>query len=328
MPPPLWLMRQAGRYLPEYQAVRKQAGSFWTMCMTPELAVEVTLQPVRRFDFDAAILFSDILMIPHALGQKVRFEDGTGPIIEPLRAVVELDRNEENWESRLAPVYSAMANARRALAADKAMIGFAGAPWTLAAYMIEGRGTAEQRDARLFAYQNPQEFAQLLDILVGATARHLARQIESGADAVQVFDSWAGGLPPVMFQQWVVEPTKRLVAKLHTGHPRARVIGFPRGATQWGLEAYAGETGVDAIGIDTATSLHWAASALGKRVVVQGNLDPLALVAGGTVLERGVSDILGAMRGTPFIFNLGHGVLPATPVEHVAKLVELVRSAA
>jgi uroporphyrinogen decarboxylase len=327
-PPPIWMMRQAGRYLPEYQAVRKQAGSFWTMCMTPELAVEVTLQPIRRFDFDAAILFSDILVVPFALGQNVRFEDGHGPVLDGYPGLGRLVRDEGVWRERLAPVYEAMRETRAKLAPHKALIGFAGAPWTLAAYMLEGKGSPDQRTAKLAAYRDPREFGRLLDCLADAVAWHLIAQLEAGADAVQLFDSWAGGLPERAFAEWVIAPNERVVAGVRKKFPEARIIGFPRAASQTGYEVYGARTGVDAIGIDTGTSLAWAVANLSKRVVLQGNLDPIALIAGGDALKRAADDILGVTRGIPFIFNLGHGVLPETPLDHVAQLVAHVRSGA
>jgi uroporphyrinogen decarboxylase len=320
-------MRQAGRYLPEYQAVRRQAGSFWSMCMTPALAVEVTLQPIRRFDFDAAILFSDILVVPHALGQRVTFEEGIGPRLTPLQDVSTLTQDRQEWEHRLGPVYEAMRATRKALPADKALIGFAGAPWTLATYMIDGHGTPDQRGARLLGYRDSSEFTRLLDIIADAVAWHLGRQIDAGADAVQIFDSWAGGLPLECFAQWVVAPTQRIVATLRRAHPHARIIGFPRATTQDGYEQYLA-TGVDALGIDTATSMAWAARRLGDRVVVQGNLDPIVLIAGGKALDAAVDKILQDTAGARFIFNLGHGILPETPLEHVSRLIARVRAGA
>src|ERR1700704_1421606 len=265
-PAPIWLMRQAGRYLPEYQATRKQAGSFWTMCMTPALAVEVTLQPIRRFDFDAAILFSDILVVPFALGQTVRFEDGVGPVLEVFPGRDRLVRDENVWAAKLAPVYEAMRQTRSALAANKAMIGFAGAPWTLAAYMMEGKGSPDQRAAKLAAYRNPGEFTKLLEILANAVAWHLIRQFEAGADVVQIFDSWAGGLPAKEFADWVITPNRRVVELVRRAIPLAPIIGFPRAATQAGYEAYATETGVSAVSIHTAASMRWAVNSLGPRM--------------------------------------------------------------
>jgi uroporphyrinogen decarboxylase len=327
-PPPIWLMRQAGRYLPEYQAMRKKAGSFWTMCMTPELAVEVTLQPVRRFDFDAAILFSDILVVPHALGQGVRFEEGHGPVLDTFLGLDRLIQDESVWAEKLAPVYEAMRATHASLVAEKALIGFAGAPWTLAAYMLEGKGSSDQRAAKLAAYREPLQFARLLDLLADTVAWHLIRQIEAGADVVQIFDSWAGGLPEKEFFDWVIAPNRRVVAAVRKKIPTARIIGFPRAATQTGYDAYVAETGVDGVSVDTSTSLHWAVSALKGRTVLQGNLDPIALIAGGEALNGAVDRILDATRDTPFIFNLGHGVLPETPLDHVSQLVARVRSRA
>jgi uroporphyrinogen decarboxylase len=295
--------------------------------MTPELAVEVTLQPIRRFGFDAAILFSDILVVPHALGQEVSFEDGSGPKLKPFPGNDLLNMDVKVWASRLAPVYEAMTRTRNQLTGDKALIGFAGAPWTIAAYMVEGHGTPDQKNARLFAYRSPGAFAALLDILSEIVAWHLVRQLEAGADTIQIFDSWAGGLPLAQFHDWVVAPTRRVVEKIRAERPQARIIGFPRATTQAGYEAYL-STGVDAISIDTATSMKWAAKALGGKVVLQGNLDPLALIAGDAALDRAVDVILDETKGTRFIFNLGHGILPETPPENVTRLVERVRGAA
>jgi uroporphyrinogen decarboxylase len=321
-------MRQAGRYLPEYKAVRAKAGSFWTMCMSPDLAVEVTLQPIRRFDLDAAILFSDILVVPHALGQVVNFEDGKGPILGPFAGRERLVRDQAVWEDKLAPVYQAMARTRAELARDKPLIGFAGAPWTLAAYMLEGQSSSDQRAAKLAGYRDPQEFSELLNLLADTVAWHLVRQLQSGADVVQIFDSWAGGLPEHHFLEWVVKPNKRVVDGVRKVFPNAPIIGFPRAATQQGYEAYAAATGVNGVSIDTASSMRWAASALGGKVALQGNLDPIAMIAGGKTLDDAIDRILSDTAGVPLIFNLGHGVLPETPPDHVAKVVARVRSAA
>jgi uroporphyrinogen decarboxylase len=325
-PAPIWLMRQAGRYLPEYQATRKQAGSFWTMCMTPELAVEVTLQPIRRFDFDAAILFSDILVVPFALGQAVRFEDGIGPVLGMFPGSDRLVCDETVWAEKLAPIYEAMRRTRAELAPNKAMIGFAGAPWTLAAYMLEGKGSPDQRAAKLAAYRNPTDFMKLLGILADAIAWHLIRQFQAGADVVQIFDSWAGGLPAKEFGEWVIAPNRRVVDLVRKAIPQAPIIGFPRAATEAGYEAYAVGTGVSAVSVDTAASMRWAVKSLPPGVAVQGNLDPIVLIAGGDALDRAVERILSETREAPFIFNLGHGVLPETPLVHVAQLVGRVRS--
>jgi uroporphyrinogen decarboxylase len=316
------MMRQAGRYLPEYRELRAKAGSFWTMCLTPKLAAEVTLQPIRRFGFDAAILFSDILVIPAALGMTVTFEDGEGPRMAPIASTAGL-RFDPAW---LTPVYEALQLVRGGLPSSTALLGFAGAPWTLATYMAAGRGGDEQKAAKLWAYREPENFDALLDLLADCVAEHLARQIEAGADAVQIFDSWASGLPEAMFARWVVGPTKKIVAKLRTIHPKALVIGFPRAATLAGYELYARETGVNAMSLDTAAPMGWAAKTL--KTVIQGNLDPIALIAGGRALDESVDLILEATRDVPFVFNLGHGILPETPIAHVEALIARVRAAA
>ena len=264
-PAPIWLMRQAGRYLPEYQATRKKAGSFWTMCMTPELAVEVTLQPIQRFDFDAAILFSDILVVPHALGQGVRFEDGHGPVLDAFGGVDRLVQDRNVWEDKLAPVYAAMRQTRVALADNKALIGFAGAPWTLAAYMLEGKGSPDQRAVKLGAYRDPIGFAKLLNVLADTVAWHLIRQLEVGADAVQLFDSWAGGLPEAEFADWVIAPNARVVAAVRKAIPNAKIIGFPRGVGA-GLLRYVEDVPLDAVGLDWAVGLDFARDRILSRI--------------------------------------------------------------
>ena len=326
--PPVWLMRQAGRYLPEYQAVRAKAGSFWTMCMSPDLAVEVTLQPISRFDLDAAILFSDILVVPYALGQAVRFEDGRGPVLGSFVGIDQLTRDESAWERKLMPVYESMQRTRELLSRDKALIGFAGAPWTLAAYMLQGESSSDQRAAKLAGYRDPAGFTKLLNTLADAVSWHLVRQLRAGADVVQLFDSWAGGLPEQYFLDWVVAPNRRVVQGVRRHIPDALVIGFPRAATEHGYEAYAASTGVNAISLDTAASMRWAAAALGGKVTLQGNLDPIALIAGGAALDGAVDRILADTAGVPLIFNLGHGVLPETPPDHVARVVARIRGTA
>jgi uroporphyrinogen decarboxylase len=325
-PPPLWLMRQAGRYLPEYREARAKAGSFWTLCMTPKLAAEVTLQPIRRFGFDAAILFSDILVVPAALGSTVTFEEGEGPRLPAISSLVGLQRDPKQWAEKLAPVYEALALVRGGLDTATALLGFAGAPWTLATYLAAGRGGDEQRAAKLWGYRNPKAFEALLDLLADCVAWHLARQIEAGADAVQIFDSWASGLPEAQFERWVIAPTKRIVGALRTIHPKAVVIGFPRAATLEGYARYAQETGVDAVSLDTAAPVGWAVKTLGGKVALQGNLDPIALIAGGKAQDDAVDAILRATRDVPFVFNLGHGILPETPIAHVEALVARVRA--
>ena len=320
--PPLWMMRQAGRYLPEYRRIRAKAGSFWTLCETPALAAEVTLQPIRRFGFDAAIIFSDILTVAVALGHTVVFDEG--PKLEPLQSPDKLDRSVENWSRKLSPAYDTIRLVRAGLDANTALLGFAGAPWTLATYLAGG-GNDNQMAAKLWSYRDPSGFQGLIDVLSDCIAHHLVGQLKAGADAVQLFDSWASGLTPTQFAHWVVMPTAKVVAKVRAAVPRARIIGFPRGATSANFEHYAEATGVDAISLDTAVPMDWAVNRLGKKVVLQGNLDPLALVVGGSVLQDGVNKILKATRDKRFIFNLGHGVLPGTPVEHVGELVRLVR---
>jgi uroporphyrinogen decarboxylase len=322
-PPPIWLMRQAGRYLPEYRAMREKAGSFWAMCMNPGSAAEITLQPIRRFGFDAAILFSDILVVPYALGCDVAFEDG--PTLTPISNAARLDRDPGRWATRLAPVYDTIRLVRSSLPKGVSLLGFAGAAWTLATYMAEGKGSSDQRAAKLWGYRDPKGFQELLDAIGDCVACHLIGQLEAGANAVQLFDSWAGGLPAKQFADWVIAPTKRIVDKVCAVHPGAKIIGFPRAATLEGYRRYAEETGVDAISLDTAVPMEWAARELPRSVILQGNLDPLALLAGGQALADASDAILAAIRGRPFIFNLGHGVLPETPPEHVAELVARVR---
>ncbi len=322
-PPPIWIMRQAGRYLPEYKATRAIAGSFLQLCMTPELAAEVTLQPIRRFDFDAAILFSDILVVPHALGQEVSFEEGQGPVLPPLDGRIEsLDVG--GIEDRLAPILETVRLVRRELAPDKALIGFCGAPWTVATYMIAGRGTPEQLPARRMALENPEKFQQLIDLLVDASARYLLGQIAAGADAIKIFDSWAGVLDEEGFDRWCIQPIRAIVERLRAVAPHVPIIGFPRGAGAR-LGRFAEATGVDAVAVDWMTPMRLARDLVPGSTALQGNLDPLRLVAGGKALDEGVDAILAAMRGRAHIFNLGHGITPDTPVEHVARLVARVR---
>ncbi len=325
VPPPVWLMRQAGRYLPEYRELRSRTGSFWTMCMTPEIAAEITLQPIRRFGFDAAIIFSDILVVPFALGKQIVFEDSVGPSLEPVQSVYELDLDEGRWLTKLTPAFETIRRVRSELDPEIALLGFAGAPWTLATYMAEGRGSQDQRAAKLWGYRKPEEFAQLLGVIERCVAAHLIAQLEAGATAVQIFDSWASGLPDRRFAEWVVAPTRRIVKQVRAKLPSAKIVGFPRGATLEGYAQYAAETGVDVVSVDTAVPMTWAAKMLSHHVAVQGNLDPLALVAGGDALDVAVDDILTAMRGNRLIFNLGHGVVPETPVEHVARMLKRVR---
>jgi uroporphyrinogen decarboxylase len=325
IPPPIWLMRQAGRYLPEYRALREKAGDFLTLCFTPDLAAEVTLQPVRRFGFDAAILFSDILVIPHALGQAVRFAAGEGPQLDPIadrqalmRLRLELDHGV------LAPVYETIRRVKASLAPHVVLLGFCGAPWTVASYMIAGHGTPDQQPARMFAYGDPEAFAGLIDKLVDASAAYLVRQLQAGVDAVQIFDTWAGVLPAEEFARWCIGPAQRIVAKVRSQVPDAKVIGFPRGAGA-GLLRYVEDVPVDAVGLDWMADPAFVRDQIQWRVPVQGNLDPLALLAGGSALDRGVDNILAAFSERPFIFNLGHGILPQTPIAHVEQMIARVR---
>jgi uroporphyrinogen decarboxylase len=322
--PPVWLMRQAGRYLPEYRELRAKAGSFWAMALTPKYAAEVTLQPIRRFGFDAAILFSDILTVPEALGQKVTFTEGEGPSLAPVTSAQGFNLDRGQWAAYFEPVYEALRLTRTGLSDDTTLLGFAGAPWTLATYLAAGAGGDEQKAAKLWAYRDPEGFGYLLDILGDCVAFHLIRQLEAGADAVQIFDSWASGLPAGLFEQVVIAPTKKIVAAVRAARPDAKIIGFPRAATLTGYQDYARVTGVDAISLDTAMPMPWAAANLGGAL--QGNLDPIALIAGGAALDRAVDDILRAVDGRPHIFNLGHGILPETPIAHVEQLLKRIRA--
>jgi uroporphyrinogen decarboxylase len=324
-PPPVWLMRQAGRYLPEYRTVRERAGDFLTLCFTPELAAEVTLQPVHRFGFDAAILFSDILVIPLALGQSVRFTIGEGPQLDPIADRQGLARLKSDLDHGvLAPVYETIELVKASLPANVALLGFCGAPWTVATYMIAGRGTADQEPARMFAYGDREGFEVLIDRLVEASASYLIRQLQAGADAVQIFDTWAGVLPADEFGRWCIGPTQRIIAKVREQMPRAMVIGFPRGVGT-ALLRYVEDVPVDAVGLDWTADLAFARDQVQRRVPVQGNLDPLALVAGGAALDRAIDQILEAFFDGPFIFNLGHGILPQTPIAHVEHMLARVR---
>ena len=327
LPPPIWLMRQAGRYLPEYRAIRKKAGSFWAMSGNPELAAEITLQPVRRFDFDAAVIFSDIFVLPMALGIKVEIEEGVGPRMAPMKSVTEFVDDEGVWKEAVTPTNEAIRLVRKALPTDKAVIGFVGGPWTLATYLAHGQGSNDQRAGKLWGYRNPGGFALFLDRLADAAVRHLCGQVRAGADLVQIFDSWAGGLAARPFFDWVIKPTRKIVQRFREECPDTPVIGFPRAASLEGYARYAAETGVDAVSVDTATPIAWAAQTLGRGHVIQGNLDPIALIAGGDALTSAVDEILDATREIPFIFNLGHGILPETPVENVEKLVKQIRAA-
>ena len=324
-PPPIWLMRQAGRYLPEYRALREKTGSFLDLVYNPELAAEVTLQPVKRFGFDAAILFSDILVVPHALGQSVTFAAGEGPLLEPIKDRADFERLTSHIDHKvLAPVYETVRRVRAVLPPAVALLGFCGAPWTVATYMVAGRGTPDQGPARLFAYRDAAAFDVLMDVLVEASASYLVRQLQAGADAVQIFDTWAGVLPPEQFARWCIAPTKRIVTMVRLQVPGAKIIGFPRGAGSQ-LPRYVAETGVDAVGLDWMIDRDFARERVQSVVPVQGNLDPLALLAGGAALDRSIDAVMEAFAGGPFIFNLGHGILPETPIAHVEQMLVRVR---
>ncbi len=324
--PPLWLMRQAGRYLPEYREVRARAGGFLELCYNPDLATEVTLQPIRRFGFDAAILFCDILVVPHALGQKLWFVQGEGPRLEPVADAERLGKIRESIDrDLLAPVYETVARVRKALPGETALIGFCGAPWTVATYMVAGWGTPDKGPAKALFRNDPALFQQLIDRIVLASIEHLGAQIEAGVDAVQIFDSWAGSLGAEDFARWCIAPTRRIVDALRARHPSTRIIGFPRGAGAL-IPAYIDGTGVDAVSLETEIDRAFARAEIQSRVPVQGHLDPELLRAGGSELEREVAAIREAFGAAPFVFNLGHGILPDTPVAHVERLVAAVRA--
>jgi uroporphyrinogen decarboxylase len=323
--PPIWMMRQAGRYLPEYRKLREQAGSFLDLCFTPDLAAEVTLQPIRRFALDAAILFSDILVVPYALGQTVAFAAGEGPQLSPLMDTSAIEHLPRAIDlDRIRPVFETIRLVRDALPKTIALLGFCGAPWTLATYMVAGHGTPDQAPARLLAYREPSAFAKLIDRLVDASADYLVEQFAAGVDAVQIFDSWAGTLPGAEFERWCVEPVARIVEAVRAKAPGAKIIGFPRGAGTL-LSAYTNRVAVDAIGLDWTIDPGFA-RAIQSRRPVQGNLDPLALVVGGEALDRAVDQVLDAFAAKPFIFNLGHGILPETPISHVERMIARVQA--
>ena len=325
-PPPVWLMRQAGRYLPEYRALRGQAGDFIALCTTPALAAEVTLQPVRRFGMDAAILFSDILMLPWALGQDLRFEQGEGPILAPIRTAHDLARlDPARVAGAIAPILETVSRVAAGVG-EAALIGFAGSPFTVACYMIEGHGAKEFAHTRLLAYSEPALFAALLDLLVDATSEYLLAQAAAGAEVLMLFDSWAGVLPPSLFRDYVIAPTRRIVGRLKVARPDVPIIGFPRLAGGL-LGEYARLVGAQAVGLDTQVDLAFAAAQVPGGFCLQGNVDPLVLVTGGGALDRAVDHVLAAARGRPWVFNLGHGIVPETPPEHVGQLVARVRAA-
>ena len=322
-PPPIWLMRQAGRYLPEYRALRATKGGFLDMAYDPETAAEITLQPLKRFPLDAAILFSDILIVPHAIGQELSFVAGEGPRLAPPLADASLDELQPVLE-RLQPIWATVRRVKAELSPQTTFLGFAGSPWTVATYMVAGQGSREQAEARSLAYQDPGKFEAIIRRIEQVTVDYLSGQVEAGVDAVQLFDSWAGSLAPAEFERWVIAPTARIVEEFRARHPDTPVIGFPKGAGGK-LRAYADETGVDAVGLDETVDPRWAALELPASLPVQGNLDPLALIAGGPPLQSAAMRILDAFGDRPHIFNLGHGIQQTTPIEHVEQLVALVK---
>ncbi len=324
--PPIWMMRQAGRYLPEYRELRARAGGFLDLCFTPEYAAEVTLQPIRRFNFDAAIIFSDILVVPCALGREVRFEVGEGPRLDPLDTPDKVGTLSSTGDfTKLELVFEALRRVRRELDPKIALIGFCGAPWTVATYMVAGQGTPDQAPARMMAYRHPEAFSKIIAVLVENSIQYLLGQLKAGADVLQIFDTWAGVLPPREFHRWSIEPTRRIVEGVRAKAPGAKIIGFPRGAGAL-LPAYVETTGVDAVSIDWTAEPSLIREQVQNRVAVQGNLDPLVLIAGGDALDRAIDDVLANYANGPLIFNLGHGIQPETPIAHVEQMVKRVRA--
>ena len=320
---PVWLMRQAGRYLPEYKALRAEKGGFLELVYDSEAAAEITLQPIRRFGFDGAILFSDILIVPYAMGQGLEFLAGEGPKLSPALVDSRLEALVAVPE-RLAPIYRTVELVRQQLAPDVTMLGFAGSPWTVATYMVAGEGSRDQHETRAMAYRDPGAFQAIIDAIVDVTVEYLCGQAAAGAEAVQLFDSWAGSLAPAQFERWVIAPNARIVERFKALHPDVPVIGFPKGSGEK-LPAYARETGVDALGIDETIDPLWAAATLPDGMPVQGNLDPLLLLAGGVELERQALAVLEAFAGRPHVFNLGHGIGQFTPIAHVEQLLATIR---
>lgn len=321
--PPIWLMRQAGRYLPEYRETRKEAGGFLDLCYNPELAIEVTLQPIRRFGFDASILFSDILVIPHALGRKVEFKEGEGPVLEPIKIEEIGALRTGDALDHLKPVLETVTGLREQLPEETTLIGFCGAPWTVATYMIAGHGTSDQAPARLFALSNPDEFQKIIDALVEASSEYLIAQLKAGADTVQIFDSWAGILGGDQFDRWCVQPVAKIVQNVRKEIPDAKIIGFPKGAGSQ-YTGYRQKTAINCVGLDWSVPVEQAKS-LQSEGAVQGMLDPLRLIAGGSALDDGIDEILENLGDGPLIFNLGHGITPQTPIAHVEQLIARVR---
>jgi len=322
-PPPIWMMRQAGRYLPEYRKIRTKASNFLEFCYTPDLATEVTLQPIRRYGFDASILFSDIFVVPDAIGYPVRFEEGRGPVLEPLSTLLVDRLEQERAEDHLRPVIETVSRLRAELPAETTLLGFCGAPWTVACYSVAGHTTQDQVAARVGAYRDPDLMQRFVDHLVTASIRYLVRQLDAGADAVQIFDTWAGVLDGAGFKRWSIEPTRRIVEGVRAARPGAKIIGFPK-ASSARMKAFVDGTGVDAVGFDW-TAPDEVALDIQKQVPIQGNLDPMRLVAGGQALQDGVAHILKTFDKGPLVFNLGHGVTPDADPDNVARMVELVR---
>jgi uroporphyrinogen decarboxylase len=323
-PVPMWMMRQAGRYLPEYRELRREKGSFLDLVYDSDAAAEITLQPLERFpELDAAILFSDILIVPFAIGQNLTFVTGEGPRLTPPLMSADLDQLTP-YPARLDPIYETVRKVRERLGSDKALIGFAGSPWTVATYMVAGQGSRDQAETRRLAYGDPAKFAEIIGFIEQVTVDYLCRQVEAGVETLQLFDSWSGSLSPAQYEQWVIGPTARIVAAVKKRHPEVPVIGFPKGAGGK-LAAYARETCVDAVGLDETVDPLWAAKELPVELALQGNLDPVALIAGGEALEKAVKRILDAFAGRPHIFNLGHGILQDTPIAHVEQLISLVK---
>lgn len=327
---PVWFMRQAGRYLPEYRELRAQKGGFLDLVYDPEFACEVTMQPIRRFGMDAAILFSDILVIPQALGQKLEFVAGEGPKLEPIQNFEDIKKlSYSNFQTCLSPIYQTVRNVRGALDSegfdDVALIGFAGSPWTVACYMVEGQGSKDFMKTKIMAYQNSQAFGVLIDTLIEATAQYLIEQANAGAEALQLFDSWSGVLDAHQFRRWVIEPTRKIISMVRDVHPHIPIIGFPKGAG-YNYLSYTQQTGISAVALDSQTPTGWAARTLQPTMAVQGNLDPFCLFAGGDSMKLAIENIMADLSGGPFIFNLGHGINKDTPIEHVEQALEQIRN--
>ncbi len=323
--PAFWFMRQAGRYLPEYMEKRKEAGSFLDLCYNPEFAIEVTHQPLRRNKMDAAILFSDILVIPHALGQDLAFQVGKGPVLTPIDSLSKLNAlSIDHLHECLSPIYNTVKGLSSTLGQETALIGFAGAPWTVATYMVQGHGSPDQAAARSWAYNDPSVFQKLIDLLVEATSSYLIRQVDHGAEALQLFDSWSGSLPEKEFERWCIHPTAKIIQNIRAIYPDIPIIGFPKGAGAK-YPNFIKETGVTAVSIDTSMPLEWARDHIQSLVPIQGSLDPLLLAAGGDALEKEALRILDIFKDGGHIFNLGHGIVPQTPPEHVEQLSKIIR---